>query len=93
MKMDYSAAHPGFTGFLGMIRFDNPWVLAAMAALIVGNIVLNIAMAKSVMDERTIKWISRVCLAVTILLFVASFFIMAENGFPQGFNLIPILVP
>ncbi len=56
-----SAAHPGFTGFLGTIRFDNPWVLAALIALIVGNIVLNIRMAKSLMDERTIKWISGVC--------------------------------
>lgn len=76
-----------------MIRFDNPWVLVILAALIVGNIVLNILMARSLMEERTVKWISRSCLAVTFLIFVGGFFIMAENGFPHGFNLIPVLVP
>ena len=30
---DDSAAHPGLTGFIGMIRFDSPWVLIFAAAL------------------------------------------------------------
>ena len=85
--------HPGFSGFLGTIRFDNPWVLVAMAALIVGNIVLNVLMARSLMDERHIKWIARACLGATFVIIIGMFFIMAENGFPEGVNLIPILVP
>ena len=89
----YQDAHPGFTGFLGAIRFDNPWVLVALLALIVGNIALSIALSRSLMDERRVRWITTACLTVTALVVVAGFFIMAENGFPQGFHLIPIPIP
>ncbi|MBR4540308.1 MAG: hypothetical protein IKO52_15885 [Clostridia bacterium] len=88
---DYSAAHPGFTGFLGMIRFDNPWVLIFAAALFFGNIPLNILLRKSLLDEIWTKVIRWGYVIVCLLIIFAMVFIMMENGNPTGVYLIPIV--
>ncbi len=88
---DYSAAHPGFTGFLGMIRFDNPWVLVFAAALFLGNVPLNMLLKRSLLDDKWIRAIRWGYAALCLLIVFALVFIMMENGNSTGVYLIPIV--
>jgi len=88
---NYASAHPGFTGFLGMIRFDNPWVLVFIAALFLCYFPLTILLGKSLLEEKWIRLIRWGYLIVCAVLIFAMAFIMMENGNSTGYYLIPII--
>ena len=75
----------GFDGFLGMIRFGNPWVVVAMVVLLFWNIPLAIILRKNyMMEEKTKRIIIGISIAVSVILIFVLFMICAENGFPEG---------
>ena len=84
-------AHQGFSGFLGTIRFDNPWVLVFVAILFAVNIPLTILLGKSLLDEKWIKLIRWGYIIFCVLIIFAMVFIMMENGNSTGIYIIPVL--
>ena len=50
----YQLRFQGYDGFLGMIRFDNGWLWAALAALVLLRIPLRISLSHSLMADRTV---------------------------------------
>ena len=78
----YMPRFQGYDGFLGWIRFDNPWLWAGLAALVLLRIPLRICLSRSLMADRNVKRILGLYTLLTCILILAALVICADN-FPN----------
>ncbi len=75
----YQPRFQGYDGFLGMIRFDNVWLWAGLAVLVLLRIPLRISLSHSLMADRTVNRIMAAYTLLTSILILAALVICADN--------------